>query len=334
MAFFLNKLKENGHLEQVHMTIFSVGSRKLSSSDDFGNGNWNIFAPHLTIYGFDADADACDAANEDLETRQIAWTEKHIPIALADDIGESTLYVTNNPMCSSLYPPNEPFLNRFVGLPELVTLDFTIDLETTTLDIFSQEEGIEIIDFLKVDVQGAELLVFKGGERSLKNVLAIQTEVSFSPLYLDQPLFSDVDTYLRAKGFALFGFLFPNSMNIRRRSPVRPSNRPGQLLWADAIYLKDLLADEVEPSLRPPQALLKLACIADTLGFPDYALEILEYLTLNYGEDSRFNVSDSLIESLTALPELRQTGLSSLPIVQSIKDFISKECIKNHNLTV
>jgi len=74
MSLFIKKLKEKGQLEQVQMTIGIVGSRKILPNDDYGSGNWAELAPNLTIYGFDADADACDAANAELESRNISLT--------------------------------------------------------------------------------------------------------------------------------------------------------------------------------------------------------------------------------------------------------------------
>ena len=39
-------------------------------------------------------------------------------------------------MCSSLYLPNENYLRRFAGIDEVMELDFTVDILTTTLDTF------------------------------------------------------------------------------------------------------------------------------------------------------------------------------------------------------
>jgi FkbM family methyltransferase len=83
-------------------------------------------------------------------------------------------------MCSSLYPSNEPYLARFGGLPESVNLDFTLEIETTTLDAFCHRERINEIDFLQVDVQGADLQVLEGASEILKcSILAVQIELSF-----------------------------------------------------------------------------------------------------------------------------------------------------------
>lgn len=323
MTFLLPELKEKGYLKSMPMTICSVGSRKLSDAHDYGSQDWELFAPNLTIYGFDADADACEFANADIEARQVSWKEKHFPYALANKIGEATLYVTNSPICSSLYPPNDPFLNRFLDLPEMAGSDFSIEIETTTLDAICQEETIAEIDFLQIDVQGADLQVLEGAANLLdRSVFAIQIEVEFSELYLNQPLFADVDSYLRKKGFVLFEL---EPMARRFRSSLFSTRHPGQVLWADAIYLRDPLQDNCPDYFKQPDQLFKLACIADVLDFTDYEIELLEFLTVTYGKsDRRFNLADLLVSNLAKVPELVQAGLESLPTVQRLQNFLTQ----------
>jgi len=321
MSVFLPSLKKSGHLDKIHMTVCNVGSRKISIQDDYSQKGWEIFAPNLTIYGFDADADACEANNTALEAQQINWTEKHIPLALANSVGESTLYVTKHPMCSSLYPPNEPYLERFSGLSELVNLDFYMGIETTTLDEFCHTEGIKEIDFLQIDVQGAELQVLQGAAQILgQSILAVQAEVEFSHLYKNQPLFADVDIYLREQGFTLFDL--NNAYRLRSGSPIRSTVRAGQLLWGDAFYFRDLIDESLENNLKTPDKILKLACIADILNFPDYTLELLEYLTLHYGNNPDYNFANNIVESLAQFPELVNKGITSLPAVSRILDYV------------
>ena len=321
--FFLPSLKKSGHLDQVHITICIVGSRKIEKQDDYASQNWDIFAPNLTIYGFDADVEACAQANADLEARKVNWNEKHIPLALSNTEGKATLYVTKYPGCSSLYPPSEEYIKRFSGNSELIELKSTVDLSTTTLEKFCKSEGIKEIDFLHLDVQGGELNVLQGADGILNNsVLGLMTEVEFTEIYTGQPLFSDVDIYLRNQGLTLFDF---GSMyrDRRRDIPVISQSHPGALIWSDAFYFRDLMRSDLSPSLKTPEKLLKLACLADVMKFPDYALEILEYLTLNHGRDSKYNLANNIIESLGEIPELTKQGLESLPIVARLQEYIS-----------
>lgn len=94
MSVFLPILKRNGRLDHIQMTVCNVGSRKLSSQDDYASQGWQIFAPNLSIYGFDADGNTCDEANAELETRGINWKEIHFPLAIGKAIEQRTLYIT------------------------------------------------------------------------------------------------------------------------------------------------------------------------------------------------------------------------------------------------
>ncbi len=57
-------------------------------------------------------------------------------------------------------------------------------METTTLDAFAKTEGLESVEVLKVDVQGADLDVLQGGQQLLAaSTLAVIVEVEFSQVY-------------------------------------------------------------------------------------------------------------------------------------------------------
>jgi FkbM family methyltransferase len=324
MPFFLPSLKRHGYLDSVDLTICNVGSRKYSYGDDYGKEKgWGIFAPNLTIIGFDADEAACEAANAEFESRGENWNEFHFPYAIAENAGRATLHMTKAPMCSSLYPPNDEFLRRFPRLPPLVTTDHTIELDTISLDEFCQSEEIKIIDFLQVDVQGADLHVLSGAAGILDNgVLAVQVEVEFSSLYTGQPLFADVDTFMRSKGFSLFDL--ESISRESRCAELVSTRRPGQLLWADAIYLRDPLLLKDVSAFSQPDQLFKLACVADVLEFMDYSLELLEYLTTQYGkENPQYNYANAIMESLGQIPELVEFGAEKIPIALRLKDYLN-----------
>ncbi|MEH1940930.1 MAG: FkbM family methyltransferase [Nostoc sp.] len=335
MALFLPSLKKSGHLEQIHITVAVVGSRKIAIQDDYASQGWQIFAPNLTIYGFDADVEACEKANAELKTRQINWNEKHIPLALWKCEGKSKLYVTKNPACSSLYPPSKYYIEYFVGNSKLIELTDIHEVETTTLDIFCQSEKITEIDFIQLDIQGAELPALEGADWILKSgTLGIVSEVEFTELYAGQPLFSDLDLYLRMRGFTLFDI---HNMNRDiRKMPIISSKHPGALIWADAFYFRDLLREDLSIDIKTPEKLFKLACIADVLDFPDYALELLTYLTFQYGKDEKYNFADNIIESLAYVPGLvkQEQGelLASLPIIEKIRAYSSSYKYKNFSI--
>ncbi|TRV43368.1 MAG: FkbM family methyltransferase [Microcystis panniformis Mp_MB_F_20051200_S9] len=330
MTIFLQTLKAQHFLDNIHITIAQIGSRKSSGADDYSSQSWGIFAPNLTIYGFEADADECKRMNQNLKERNIRHQEKHIPIALSNTQGKSQLYVTKEKMCSSLYEPNHSYVSRFTNfLPEFITIDYVSEIETTTLDSFCASELIDTIDFLQVDVQGAELNIFQGAQQIIKNsTLAIQTEVEFAPIYKNQPLFADVDNHLRQQGFFLQELKelvwmskksFPGLGYNKSSLPPElkagvPQHFSGQLLWGDAFYFQDLLS---QPSPVSPEKLLKQACIADILYFPDYALELLEYLTVNYGSNPQYNFTEVINIGLSILRGNTSNNIAELTIPQS-----------------
>lgn len=330
MTIFLQTLKAQHFLDNIHITIAQIGSRKISGADDYSSQSWGIFAPNLTIYGFEADADECKRMNQNLKERNIRHQEKHIPIALSNTQGKSQLYVTKEKACSSLYEPNGNYASRFrSSLPEFLTLDYISEIETTTLDSFCASELIDTIDFLQVDVQGAELNIFQGAQQIIKNsTLAIQTEVEFAPIYKNQPLFADVDNHLRQQGFFLQELKelvwmskksFPGLGYNKTSLPPElkagvPQHFSGQLLWSDAFYFQDLLS---QPSPVSPEKLLKQACIADILYFPDYALELLEYLTVNYGSNPQYNFTEVINIGLSILRGNTSNNITELTIPQS-----------------
>src|SRR3989344_3894707 len=110
------------------------------------------------------------------------------PVALGRSEEERPFYMTNHPMCASLYKPNERLIGRYNGM-EVAMLKSVGTIKTVSMDYFARENNIGHVDFIKIDIQGAELDVFQGGTSTLKNVLAIITEVEFIHHYENQPLF-------------------------------------------------------------------------------------------------------------------------------------------------
>ena len=97
-------------------------------------------------------------------------------------------------------------------------------VEVRTLDEICDEHGIEAIDVLKIDVQGYEQKVIRGGERILHRTANVIVEVEFVPVYADQAPAAEVLGEFEARGFELRHYL----------SQYR--NPGGQLLHADVLF--------------------------------------------------------------------------------------------------
>jgi hypothetical protein len=86
--------------------------------------------------------------------------------------------------------------------------DVTQELEVDCISLaqFVQEENLSRIDFLKLDTQGSELDILRGGGDFLREISIIKCEVMFVQLYEGQPLFDEVVGTLASYGFRFFAF--------------------------------------------------------------------------------------------------------------------------------
>jgi FkbM family methyltransferase len=83
------------------------------------------------------------------------------------------------------------------------------------IDGLRRERSIENI-YLKMDTQGYDMEVLRGAERTIKSVLALQTEMTFLPLYRGAVPFEQASRELHAKGFDISG-MFPVSYDSNLR---------------------------------------------------------------------------------------------------------------------
>ena len=183
-----------------------------------------------------------------------------------------TVYETVHPMCTSLYEPDERYADIYDFL-DVMRLKSKSTVKTVSLDRFVRDNALGSIDFIKMDLQGAELEVLQGGAATLSSVLAIVSEVEFVPIYRGQPLYGDIDAFLRERDFMFHRFL---GFSGRLTKPVvREGGKaePVQVMWADALFTCDLL----DPRGMSGDQILKLAVLLDLYQSRDTAFYLLEH---------------------------------------------------------
>ena len=163
--------------EKLNFVIANIGCRPIGG----GPEPYEVILEYFSgsqIIGFETDKDLCEKLNKEASSGYNFFYQ-----ALGQKNEKRNFYNTENPMCSSLYQPNEKFLERYQAL-EVVKLKNITQIDTVSLDHFVLENKIEKIDLIKIDIQGGELDVFKGGKNTLKNTLFIISEVEFNTLYI------------------------------------------------------------------------------------------------------------------------------------------------------
>tara|TARA_X000001036_G_C20655234_1_gene796657 strand:+ start:384 stop:1247 length:864 start_codon:yes stop_codon:yes gene_type:complete len=245
-------------------TILEIGALQVSNNNEPFYKLLDLF-PESKIIGFEVDKELCATMNSTSPTGV-----KYYPHALGQFNEKRKFYVTRHQMCCSLYEPNKSINNLYNNL-EAADLLYETDIETVSLDFFVKENQVGPIDFIKIDVQGAELDIFKGARKTLKNVLQIVSEVYLLPQYKDQPLFGEVCNFLDKQNLMFNKFL---GMGGRSLKPVIMNNNPNavsQNIWTDAVFIRHVQKMENLTN----QQLLKLSLLACLYGSTDLSFYCL-----------------------------------------------------------
>ena len=236
------------------------------------------------LYGFEPNPDALARLNA-----AKGQNETYFPSAVYNG-AQQELRVCQQEGMTSLLEPNINLLCYLHGFSEWGKVVERISVPTVRLDDFSE---IKNLDYLKIDIQGGELEVFRNGTNRLKECLVIQTEVEFLPMYEGQPLFSEVELYLRGLGFTFHKF-FPLTSRIVQPMLINNDiySELSQATYADAIFVKDFTKfDQLDPEQLKKISLilndiygsldiaLRALMACDVKNKSNYAAEYLKYLS-------------------------------------------------------
>ena len=194
--------------------IFDVGANDGQSIERFSS----IF-PKSTVHSF-------EPIKECYEKIFNIYNKKNIIInnfALGEKDCERIFYINKNSYTSSFFKINKKYA-------ELVNYDHINKSEKKkikTLDGYVNLHKIKKIDILKIDTQGYELNILKGGKKSLKNKIKfIELELTLADYYKKKINFYEIDKVLTKNNFILC-----DMANFSY-------NKNKQLTWFDLLYLK------------------------------------------------------------------------------------------------
>jgi FkbM family methyltransferase len=168
-------------------------------ANDGGHTQWflEIFESP-TIYCFEPDPRAAARWRRNIGSRP---NVKLFELAMSDRDGEITFYQSGGArdgdqvevmpegwdLSGSIRKPKDHLV-----IEPSVTFERAIEVRTTSLDHWADEHSIGNVDFIWMDVQGAERDVVKGGQRTLARTRFLYTEYSERELYEGQYTFKQL----------------------------------------------------------------------------------------------------------------------------------------------
>jgi FkbM family methyltransferase len=202
--------------------------------------------------------------------------------ALSNEVFENrSFYITKEEESSSLFKPDEDFIKRY-GKSKF-SIKKEIHVKTQLLDNVAENVSriySPVGEVIKLDCQGAEYLILQGAQKVLESqCMVVWCEVFFIRAYENQRLFSDIDQFLRQKGFVLYG-LYPRYVSAKKmdRKAFETEERVQE---ADALYIKDPL-DPITKNLQFSGRSIKvLILVACCLGYFDFICELIQTFIKN-----------------------------------------------------
>jgi len=157
-------------------------------------------------------------------------------VLVSDAEGQEVKFkVTNNFQSSSILELGSHKSHH----PE-VKVHHTLNLKTQRLDIFFKKNNIDIsaLNFLNIDLQGAELMAMKGLGELMKGVDYVYTEVNTGSVYVNCPRLSEIDKFMYKQGFhrvalKLTEWEWGDALYVRKK--ITAAQKLGNLLEANYL---------------------------------------------------------------------------------------------------
>lgn len=312
------------------MTTFLIRELKAFRNDpivilDIGarggiDPEWRVFGDQLRVYCFEPDAVECQRLAAGASPQLT-----YIPRALSRTLGTATLYQTGLAASTSLYQTRMDYFGRLLNRDNGVTVGQRT-VEVSSLDDALAEYSVKSVDFIKLDTEGAELDILRGGRACLTEAvpLGVLSEVRFHEEINGSPPFASLDSFLRKAGFRLYDLQFayqsrnalpyPGLADYRKPSGERffAYTTRGQMQDGDALYFRDLLLQDNRGIAQTVSAakILKLCSLLEVYSFNDCAAELIQ--------SCRARI-DSIVES-SRLLDLLASGIAGCMI--SYEDYM------------
>ena len=188
----------------------------------------NYLYPEAKIYSF-------EPLNSSFsKMKSLIGNNKNIKMynfALGEKNGRILINKSKYEYSSSIFDMSDIHKNAFPYTAESTKQEIDVKI----LDEVFYNESLERPILIKLDVQGYELNVLEGATNFLKKCDYIIIELSFKELYIGQPLFNDIYSFLINNNFILIDFI------DYLRNPVSY-----ELLQVDAVFKNQFLEKKID----------------------------------------------------------------------------------------
>lgn len=196
--------------------IVDVGAHQGESIHFFRS----IF-PKAIIHSIEPDPDNF-AILEKIASQQDVKTHN---LALSEQNGSTSFFKQSISHLGSINPINKDSKDSLGYARNAVNQE--VEVQCMTLDQFFESEGIASIDILKIDVQGHEASVLRGGGSALLKTTCVMVEVSLYDFNKNSEGIFGVEQIMKKFGFELWDIskISKNPLNLRTD-------------WIECVYRK------------------------------------------------------------------------------------------------
>jgi FkbM family methyltransferase len=186
------------------LTIFDIGS-----CDGQDAIRYSFLFPKSSVHSFEPIPDNIKSIQANLERARVMNVRVHA-LAMSNASGTAMMQVssgtpdptkTHTSQSSSLLAPD-----KHLEIYPWCKFDDELEVKTDTIKHFCQTNSISSVDFIHLDVQGAELMVLEGAGDLISGIKCIWLEVESVSLYKNQPLRKEVESFMHAHNFVLAKF--------------------------------------------------------------------------------------------------------------------------------
>ena len=237
----------------------------------------------VDMIGFEPDKEECDKLNNMKQKDSGRYRSiRYLPVAIGNKNGLNKLHLTRHRGASSFLKPRKDIYGRYYGTERLFDVEKEVEVDVEGLDDICTNYHLDDVSFIKIDVEGYELEIFKTALGLLSSsVLGIRAEVSFFPVRVDQPVFCEIESFLKQFDFMIMDFLFLHHWRAKTKLPQKRLTHHEkyvyrrQLIHGDALFFRnpdsiDITTDE------GVRLLIKESILLNAYGYFDQAIQILE----------------------------------------------------------